>query len=96
MVMKRGSVIVEYQDLETHPCGRRSDDKFLSLDFIENSVRRFLVFGQPKPTKIIGNQLVSIGFWFLDLGFGPVELVNKAIETEKLRKKREESIIPSP
>ena len=114
MVMKRGSMIVEYQDLETHrnlikdftgsrvrmsittSCGRRSDDKFLSLDFIENSVRRFLVFGQPKLTKIIGNQLVLIGFWFLDLGFGPVELVNEAIETEKLRKKREESIIPSP
>ena len=62
LVMKRGSVIVEYQDLETHPCGRRSDDKFLSLDFIENLVQRFLVFGQPKPTEIIGNQLVSIGF----------------------------------
>ena len=54
------------------------------------------MFGQPKPTEIIGNQSVSIGFWFLDLGFGPVELVNEAIETEKLRKKREESIIPSP
>ena len=54
------------------------------------------MFGQPKPTEIIGNHSVSIGFWFLDLGFGPVELANEAIEIEKLRKKREESMIPSP
>ena len=49
------------------------------------------MFGQSKLIEIIGNQSISIGFWFLDLGFGLVELANEAIETEKLRKKREES-----